>query len=56
MTSENILQCVGCQGEVPTASDGFPQTQERDDQAAEKRDKQLAEPTILKPERKNLAN
>jgi hypothetical protein len=36
MTSEDILQCVGRQGEVATASDGFPQAQERDDQAAEK--------------------
>jgi hypothetical protein len=36
MTSEDILQCIGRQGEVPTASDGFPQTQERNDQAAEK--------------------
>jgi hypothetical protein len=36
MTSENILQRIGCQGEVPTASNGFPQTQKRDDQAAEK--------------------
>lgn len=33
MTSENILQCVGRQGEVPAAGDSFTQTQERDDQA-----------------------
>lgn len=35
MASEDILQCVGGQGEVSAARECFSQTQERDNQAAE---------------------
>ena len=35
MAGEDVLQCIGCQGELPTAGDSFSQAQERDDQAVE---------------------